>query len=206
MTYTLDAARRSFSQLASNLEWSAGSLIVEDWSKPEPTEMSLNSEPRISIAYKTRAYAKTPGPLLLNPATQIVRIATGSIGFGLFQQQRVEELTVTTKRPELTIRALPAPTVPGFTGAVGDFKLVSKVVPTSAAVGDPVTWTLELSGSGNWPDIPGLPQREVSKDFQVVSPQAKRTPARRGQALRRHPRRGRRARADPPRHLHAGPR
>ena len=106
-----------------------------------------------------------------------MRVITGNIGVGLFQQQRVEELSVSTKRPELTIRPLPTPNVSGFTGAVGQFKLVSKVVPTTAAVGEPVTWTLELSGSGNWPEIPGLPQREVSKDFQVVSPQAKRTPA-----------------------------
>jgi hypothetical protein len=177
LTFILDAARRSFNQLASNIDWNPVPLIVEDWSKPEPAEMSLNGEPRINIIYKTRAYAKTPGALTLNPATQLVRIATGSVGFGLFQQQRVEELSVTTKRPEITVRPLPAPSAPGFTGAVGQFKLTSKVVPAAAAVGEPITWTLELSGSGNWPDVPGLPQREVSKDFQVIQPQAKRTPA-----------------------------
>jgi tetratricopeptide (TPR) repeat protein len=177
VTYILDAARRNFSQLGSNVDWNTSPLIAEDWSKPEPTEMSLNGEARINISYHTRAYAKTPGTLLLNPATQLVRIITGNVGFGFFQQQRVEELTVSTKRPELIIRPLPTPNVAGFTGAVGDFKLVSKVVPNTAAVGEPITWTLELSGSGNWPDIAGLPQREVSKDFQVVQPKAKRTPA-----------------------------
>jgi hypothetical protein len=55
--------------------------------------------------------------------------------------------------------------------------LVSKVVPERAAVGEPVTWTLELSGTGNWPDLGGLPSRDVSNDFQVVQPKAKRTPA-----------------------------
>jgi len=176
LTYTLDAARRSFNQLVSNLDWNPVPLIVEDWSKPEPAEVDLNGEARINIIYKTRAYAKTPGPLTLNPATQVVRIATGSIGFGLFQQQRVEELTVSTGQPELSVRPLPeAPA--GFTGAVGQFRLNSKVVPATAAVGEPITWTLELSGSGNWPEIPGLPQREVSKDFSVVQPKAKRTPA-----------------------------
>ena len=177
LTYILDASRRNFNQLASNIDWSPVPLIVEDWSKPEPNEMALNGEPRINIIYKTRGYAKTPGTLVLNPATQLVRIATGNIGFGLFQQQRVEELSVTTRRPELLVRALPAPTVAGFTGAVGQFKLVSKVVPMAAAIGEPITWTLKLSGTGNWPDIAGLPQREVSKDFQVVQPKAKRTPA-----------------------------
>jgi tetratricopeptide (TPR) repeat protein len=177
LTYVLNAARRSINQLAPSLDWNPGALVVEDWSKPEPEEMTLNGEPRINIIYKTRAYAKTPGPLALNPASQRVLITTGNIGFGLFQQPRVEELTVTTKRLELTVRPLPAPAPAGFTGAVGQFKLTSKVVPSTAAIGEPVTWTLELSGAGNWPDIPGLPQREVSKDFQVVQPQAKRTPA-----------------------------
>ena len=177
LVYILDASRRSFNQLASNVDWNPAPLIVEDWSKPDPSELSLNGEPRINIAYRTRAYAKQPGTITLNPATQLVRISTGSIGFGLFQQQRVEELSVATKRVELTVRPLPEPNVPGFSGAVGQFQLVSKVVPSTAAVGEPVTWTLELSGSGNWPDIAGLPQREVSKDFQVVQPKAKRTPA-----------------------------
>ncbi len=176
IVYILDASRRNFNQLASNLEWNPAPLVVEDWSKPEPSEMTLNGEARINIIYRTRAYAKTPGTITLNPANQLVRIATGVTGFGLFQQQRVDELTVSTKRPELIVRPLPPPTVPGFSGAVGQFQLVSKVVPSTAAVGEPVTWTLELSGSGNWPDIAGLPQREVSKDFQVVSPAAKRTP------------------------------
>ncbi len=176
LTYTLDAARRSFNQLASNLDWNPVPLIVEDWSKPEPAEVDLNGEARINIIYKTRAYAKAPGPLTLNPASQVVRISTGSIGFGLFQQQRVEDLTVTTGRPELTVRPLPGAPA-DFTGAVGQFRLASKVVPATAAVGEPITWTLELSGSGNWPDIAGLPQREVSKDFSVVQPKARRTPA-----------------------------
>jgi tetratricopeptide (TPR) repeat protein len=176
LTYVIDAARRSFSQLASPIDWNASPLIVEDWSKPEPFETNVNDEARLNIIYKARAYAKTSGALTLNPTTQLVNIATGSVGFSLFQQQRVEQLTVNSKRVDLTVNPLPPPP-PGFTGAVGQFKLISKVVPTTAAVGEPITWTLELSGTGNWPDIAGLPQREVSKDFQVVQPQAKRVPA-----------------------------
>lgn len=176
LTYVLDAARRSFAQYSPTFTWNPAPLVVEDWSKPEPSELSLNGESRINLTYKTRGYAKTPGTITLNPATHIVSIATGSTGFGLFQQQRVEDLSVTTRRPEITVRPLPTPPE-GFKGAVGQFKLVSKVVPSTAAVGEPVTWTLELSGTGNWPEIAGLPQREVSKDFQVVQPQAKRTPA-----------------------------
>ena len=176
ITYILDASRRSFSQLASAVDWNPSPLVVEDWSKPEPTETAPGGEPRLLITYRARAYAKASGTISLNPTTQLVNVATGSIGFGLFQQQRIEQLSVSSRRTELTVNPLPTPP-PGFTGAVGQFQLVSKVVPTSAAVGEPVTWTLELKGTGNWPDLAGLPSREVSKDFQVVQPQAKRTTA-----------------------------
>ena len=175
--YTLDVNRRNFSQLETNPDWSATPLVAEDWSKPEPGERIVNGEAKLNIVYRTRAYAKTPGPLTLNPVTQIVRLQTGSVGFGLFQAPRLERLSVESARPALTIRALPAPAPAGFGGAVGQFKLVSKVIPEKAAVGEPITWTLELTGTGNWPDLAGLPQRDVSNDFQVVQPKAKRTPS-----------------------------
>lgn len=176
LDYVLDVNRRNFSQLETNPEWTAAPLVAEDWSKPEPAERIVNGEAKLNIVYRTRAYAKNPGPLTLNPVNQIVRLQTGSIGFGLFQAPRLERLSVESARPALTIRALPTPAPAAFTGAVGQFKLVSKVVPEKAAVGEPITWTLELSGTGNWPDVSGLPQRDVSNDFQVVQPKAKRTP------------------------------
>jgi hypothetical protein len=177
LTYVLDVARRNFSQLGSNVEWTPAPLIVEDWSKPEPLETSANGESRLHIVYKTRGYAKTSGPLTLNATSQLVNIQTGNVGFGFFQAPRVDQVSVASNRPIVVVRPLPDDAPAGFTGAVGQFTFTSKVVPQNAAVGEPVTWTLELSGTGNWPEIAGLPQREVSKDFQVIQPKAKRTPA-----------------------------
>lgn len=177
LSYTLDVARRTFNQLGSAVEWNSAPLIVEDWSKPEPAEFTTNGEARLNIVYKTRAYAKSPGSLALNAAGQLLNVTTGTVGFGLFQQQRVEQISVTSNQPSITVRPLPLPAPAGFSGAVGQLRLTSKVVPETAAVGEPITWTLELSGTGNWPDLPGLPARTVSRDFQVIQPQAKRTPA-----------------------------
>ncbi len=177
LAYSLDVSRRNFNQLGGPIEWDSTPLIVEDWSKPEPAEFTANGETRLNIAYQTRAYAKAPGTVTFHAASQLVNVATGTIGFGLFQQPRVEQLSVTSNQPAVNVRPLPLPAPAGFSGAVGRFRLNSKVVPATAAVGEPVTWTLELSGTGNWPDVAGLPAREVSRDFQVISPQAKRTPA-----------------------------
>lgn len=177
LTYVLDVNRRNFSQLETVPEWNATPLVAEDWSKPEPGERIVNGEAKLNIVYRTRAYAKTSGPLALNSVSQTVRLQTGSIGFGLFQAPRLERLSVVSDRPALIVRALPAPAPASFSGGVGQFKLTSKIVPEKASVGEPITWTLELSGTGNWPDLTGLPQRDVSNDFQVVQPKAKRTPA-----------------------------
>ena len=177
LLYTLDVNRRNFSQLETVPDWNAAPLVAEDWSKPEPGEHIVNGEAKLNIAYRTRAYAKAPGLVKLESVIQVVRLQTGSIGFGLFQAPRLERVSVESNHPALTVRPLPSPAPANFTGAVGQFKLTSKVVPEKAAVGEPVTWTLELSGTGNWPDLNGLPQRDVSNDFQVVQPKAKRTPA-----------------------------
>lgn len=176
LTYTLSVPRRYFNQLGSNVDWTPAPLVVEDWPKQaEPVETNSNGEARLNVLYKTRAYLKTPGRITLNAAQQLVNLQTGSIGFGLFQQPRIEQILVTSNKPEFTIRPLPAGAPAGFNGAVGQFTLTSKVVPATAAVGEPITWTLTLEGTGNWPDIPGLPSRDVSRDFQVVQPQAKKT-------------------------------
>jgi tetratricopeptide (TPR) repeat protein len=134
----------------------------------------VRGERRFVVTQTTRGYAKTPGRFSFKPAQQLVNLVVGSSGFGLFSTPAVEQRILTTEPLELTIKPLPAAPA-DFSGAVGDFALVSKVVPTAPAVGEPVTWTLELTGTGNWPDVAGLPPREVSKDFSVVQPKSKRT-------------------------------
>ncbi|HTO04899.1 MAG TPA: BatD family protein, partial [Opitutus sp.] len=176
LTYTLDVPRRSFNQLGTAIEWNPAPLVIEEWSKFEPSESVVGGESRLYITSNTRAYAKESGSMVLNAANQLVNIQSGSVGFGLFQTPRIEQLSVTSNRPAIAVRPLPTPAPAGFSGAVGQFKLTSKIVPNNAAVGEPVTWTLDLTGTGNWPDIAGLPSRQVSNDFSVVQPQAKRTP------------------------------
>jgi hypothetical protein len=175
LTYTLSIVRRFSAQLASNVEWSSAPLSVEDWSKPEMGELNSGGEVRNVATYRTRALARTPGPLALSPAQQLVNVQTGTSAFGLFSRPTMEQFAITTPAAGLTVKALPSPAPADFTGAVGEFTLTSKIVPTTAAPGEPITWTLELAGTGNWPDLGGLPARDASRDFRVVQPQAKRT-------------------------------
>ncbi len=177
LTYELSASRRTNPQISPTFDWNAAPLVAEDWSRPEVTEAVVNGERRLNVVFRTRAVAKSPNRLKLEAASHLLSIQTGTIGFSIISAPRMEQVSVTSDQPTINVRPLPADAPAGFNGAVGQFKLTSKVVPEKAAVGEPVTWTLELSGTGNWPDIAGLPSREVSNDFQVVQPKAKRTPA-----------------------------
>ncbi len=174
VTYNLNVVRRYFHSLATNVEWPSTPLVAEDWSKPDPSETLIRGERRVVSAQNTRAYAKQPGTLTIKPATQMVNLMVGTTGFGLFSQATVEQRALQSNPLPLTIQPLPAAPA-DFSGAIGDFTFTSKVIPTTAAIGEPVTWTIELTGTGNWPDIAGLPQREVSNEFQVVQPKSRRT-------------------------------
>ena len=173
VTYNLDVARRYFHSLATNVEWPAAPFVAEEWSKPDPGEAIIGGERRVVSQQTTRAYSKQAGSYSLSPASQMVNLMVGSTGFGLFSQPNVEQRQLDSNPVPLTIKPLPAAPA-DFSGAVGDFTFTSKVVPTTTGVGEPVTWTIELSGTGNWPDVTGLPQRDVSNDFQVVQPKSKR--------------------------------
>lgn len=174
LTYNLSVLSRYWHSPASYVQWQPAPLVAEDWSKIEAGEATVRGERRLVATQTTRAYAKEPGSITINPAQQVVNLQVGTQGFGLFTTPAVEQRMLTTEPLELTVRPLPA-APSAFTGAVGQFTLASKVVPTAPTVGEPITWTLELAGTGNWPDIAGLPEREVSADFSVVQPKSKRT-------------------------------
>jgi hypothetical protein len=173
--YTLDLSRRYRPQGIGDPQWSLPPLTVEDWSKPEQFETSVNGEPHLAVAYKTRGYAKSAGDITLPPVRQQVQLAMGGSPFDAFSFAfpRLVDRNVASNSPTITVKPLP-PGPADFTGAVGNFTFTTKVVPATVAVGEPVTWTLQLAGTGNWPDIAGLPAREVSQDFQVVPSKPKR--------------------------------
>ncbi len=175
VSYALSISNRFPAQLASNPDWSSSPLVIEEWAKPEPFTAMVAGESRNNIVYQTRGYIKAPGTYTLNAVNQLVNLRVPSANFSVFQAFQAEQFSITSNRPALTVRPLPQPAPGGFDGAVGEFTLVSKVVPETASVSEPVTWTLELQGKGNWPDIAGLPTRDASRDFRVVQPQARRT-------------------------------
>jgi len=176
LKYTIDIGAGYYPNWGrGSFDWDPSPLVIEDWSQPEPYETG-GAEPRTGLAYHTRAIARTAGRLRLNPTSQLVSLSVGVTGFGFFQQRQYQQFAVPGSPTTIEVRPLP-PAPDGFAGAVGDFQLASKVVPVHVRIGEPVTWTVELSGSGNWPEIHGLPSREAPASFQVIQPRPKRTQA-----------------------------
>jgi len=174
LKYTIDIGAGYYPTWGhGTFDWDPSPLVVEDWSQPAPFETG-GAEPRTGLAYHTRAIARTPGRLRLSPSNQIVGLSVGVTGFGFFAHPQYQQFSVQGSPPTVEVRPLP-PAPDGFTGAVGDFQLASKVVPVHVKIGEPVTWTVELSGTGNWPEVQGLPSREVPGSFQVIQPRPKRT-------------------------------
>ena len=173
--YVLSVANRFPASIASAPEWESQPIVMDEWSKPEPGSTLVNGESRNTMTYRSRGYIPQAGTYPLEPINQLVNLRVPSSGFSIFQAFQAEQYTITSNAPQLVIRPLPSPAPAEFHGAVGEFELKSTVVPAQATVGEPVTWTLQLSGTGNWPDLSGLPGREVSRDFRVVQPQAQRT-------------------------------
>ncbi len=173
LEYALSIRRRNAHSLGGELEWKPTPLTIEDWSKPEKRDTLVNGDNFVAITQKTRATLRTPGPATLNAGSQLVNIVKGA---DLWGRPNLDQFAIASDQPTIAVRPLPANSPADFNGAVGQFALKSNVVPATATVGEPITWTLTLSGTGNWPDLAGLPARSVSKDFRTVQPQAKRTP------------------------------
>ena len=177
LTYAIQASHAYYPDFGrASFDWNPDPLVAEDWSNPSQYETQANGEAQTGLLRKTRAIAHKPGTYRLNPVNEAINLSVGVTGFGFFQQRQYQQFSVASATPTLEVRQLP--TAPSnFSKAVGQFKLESKVVPENPGVGDPITWTLKLTGTGNWPDIAGLPTRHVSRDFQIIQPKAKRTPA-----------------------------
>lgn len=182
LTFQVTVPRALFQSLSGGLTWSSSVVDAEDWSAPQIGEGASGGVPAVVHTWRTRGYARTPGEVAINAGTQSVNVRSQKADASGFGGDMVAQIALTSPQPKLTIKELPAPKPEGFSKAVGAFTLTSTLNQTKIAVGETLTWTLELSGLGNWPEIRGLPARRIPKDFEVIAPAPRRV-AKNGQAF-----------------------
>jgi hypothetical protein len=168
-------------QLSGTPEWDKGSVFAEPWSDGKQVQASGNP----AVRFHTRAVVPEPGTAELPGVRQDVQIGSrpgliddpfangffsDSLSDAFFGGSQTTSVTAQSAPVPLEVQPLPRPAPAGFSGAVGQFRLESKMVPTNAKAGEPVTWTLTLRGTGNWPGRVELPARAVPADVRTLQP------------------------------------
>jgi hypothetical protein len=86
------------------------------------------------------------------------------------------EVALSSELSSVKILSVPAENRPAsFTGTVGKFEVAAEAVPLQAAVGDPITLKVKLSGSGNF-ERANAPALERNNEWKTYKPTAKFEP------------------------------
>jgi hypothetical protein len=87
-----------------------------------------------------------------------------------------KEVALSSEPSPVKILSVPTKKRPAnFTGAVGKFEMAAQATPLQAAVGDPITLKLKLSGSGNF-ERANPPALERNNEWKTYKPTAKFEP------------------------------
>jgi hypothetical protein len=127
-------------------------------------------------------FAQRPGTITIPPSRLLVQLVHSSRRtidpFGrtspldeFFGQMRTESLSLATEPLSVTARALP-PAPADFSGLVGDFTIDASVSATQMPVGESLTQTIVVSGSGNLHLMGDLPLDELD-GFKIYRDQPK---------------------------------
>ena len=161
-------------------------------SQPQRTEEVIDGKPYTVFTWHSALAAVKPGSLSLTMETPLtVRIRSGARPdtglFGgmdlddffndptlqnFFGTSTEKQVTVASSPTTFTVLALPTQGRPAdFSGAVGRFTVSSNVSDEKAAVGDPITLHLHVSGSGNF-DRVSTPMLQNVDGWKTYAPTA----------------------------------
>jgi hypothetical protein len=169
--------------------WNKSGVVAEAWSDGQVVSTDRGS----GVRFHTRAVAPQAGRVQVAPIQQEVAIESGreridpfgdiddafadmrkfggaNLFNSFFSRGQKTSATVRSNSLQLDVQPLPQPAPEGFSGAVGQFELKSTLAPAQLKTGEPVTWTLTLSGTGNWPGGVVLPARAVPNDVRTLQP------------------------------------
>jgi hypothetical protein len=124
----------------------------------------------------TRTGALNFGPCVIKAQLTVQKRGLSDWPFDdLFGREEVREVPVTVEPVPIEVLPLPGEGRPtDFGGAIGEWKLDVAAKPTEVAVGDPITFTIKISGSGNIDTVP-TPKLGSLDVFKTYEPTVKTT-------------------------------
>ncbi len=168
------------------------SRLADSWDAPgfwrEELNVASRPTPQMQRAYGQRyetvvlkrvsLFPTRPGTLRVDP----LRIETEAQGTVRMQQGgpalrgRFQPVQLASQRLSVQVRPLPAAAPGSFDGTVGQFSMSTRVEADSAAVGDPVSLTVQIEGRGNLTtlspprldSVPGLVAYEPTVEADLV--------------------------------------
>ena len=131
-----------------------GFLIQEVDVQPSLNEVeSYNGQNYMTaVLKKCIIFPQKSGKLTINSGNyDISVIQYDNVNMGMFQVRQPKEtkIKVSSNTGSIDIKPLPQPQPDGFTGAVGDLKIDSRLVGNSFRTNDPATLIYTISGTGN---------------------------------------------------------
>ena len=151
--------------------WDVQNFTAEAWDRGQ----QIGSGGNQGLQFHTRAMSPKTGRFELPVIRQKLDIDTPMGGRSFFfTAPGSVEVEASTEPVVMEIQPLPAGAPAGFKGAVGQFMLESKMVPDQVNEGEPITWTLNLKGTGNWPMAVELPSRTVPAKMRTIQPKLRR--------------------------------
>jgi len=141
-------------------------------SRPTPQRRRAHGRTYETVVLKRVALFPTrPGTLRVDP----LRIETEAQGTmrmregGAPRRGRFEPVQLASQSLALAVQGLPAGAPAGFDGAVGRFSMAVEAAPDSASVGDPVTLTVQVEGTGNLATL-SPPALDLPSSLQSYEP------------------------------------
>jgi hypothetical protein len=144
-------------------QFSGDGFSVASLSPPKQTDGERDGAQYRIVTFRTTIIPAKTGDLEIPPATVGLQLIGG---FG-----RPEEIKVTSNAAKLRVDPLPEEGRPlSFSGAIGqDLKLSSSVSPKSAEPGEPLEYTLTISGRGNF-DAMVAPELNAISGWRTYQP------------------------------------
>ena len=151
-------------------QWNPVGVVTQGFESHRSTTFKFRNHNYAAILFETPAMATRNGSIKLPKVNQTVSMIVGRRRSFIFDDPVVDNYNIASDTLQLDIKPLPTGAPPAFKGAVGQFDFESTIVPEIVQVGEPVTWTLTLSGTGNWPQGIGINPRNVSASFRSIQP------------------------------------
>jgi hypothetical protein len=115
------------------------------------------------------------GPCFLRVQLTVPNRGGNSLFDDMFGRTQVREVPITIDAVPVTVLPLPEEGRPSdFSGAVGQWNLEVTAKPAEVAVGDPITFTIKISGNGNIDTVP-TPKLGALDEFKTYEPTTKTT-------------------------------